>query len=174
MGHEGLFPVTVSVFTIRGTFLKPKMLLIPELMAGFGWIQCLLQEWTLGNIRQSLIVSVQCGDRWTAVGQHVLPTHVLPTHVLLSDLASLSLLRALPHRNPPTAQGPAQVTALLWGLDSWPEPALSSFEFLLTNQVCGSSCRGSVVNESTNHEVVASIPGLVQWVKDLALPWGVV
>ena len=35
-----------------------------------------------------------------------------------------------------------------------------------------SSRRGSVVNEPTrNHEVVGSIPGLVQWVKDLALLW---
>ena len=34
----------------------------------------------------------------------------------------------------------------------------------------GSSCRGAVeTNPTRNHEVAVSIPGLAQWVKDLAL-----
>ena len=37
------------------------------------------------------------------------------------------------------------------------------------------SCRGAVkTNLTRNHEVVCSIPGLTQWVQDLALPWAVV
>ena len=40
---------------------------------------------------------------------------------------------------------------------------------------CRSSHRGAAeTNPTRNHEVVGSIPGLTQWVKDLSLPWAVV
>ena len=35
-----------------------------------------------------------------------------------------------------------------------------------------SSCRGTVeTNPTRNHELAGSIPGLIQWVKELALLW---
>ena len=45
----------------------------------------------------------------------------------------------------------------------------NNFKILFKSVFFGSS-RGSVVNESKNHEVAGSIPGLAQQVKDPALP----
>ena len=47
--------------------------------------------------------------------------------------------------------------------------------FPCQNVETGSSHGGSaVVNQTGIHEETGSIPGLAQWVKDLALPWAVV
>ena len=42
------------------------------------------------------------------------------------------------------------------------------------NIILWSSRHTAEMNPTRNHEVVGSIPGLDQWVKDPALPWAVV
>ena len=43
---------------------------------------------------------------------------------------------------------------------------------ILSESFQGSSCCGSgVMNPTSIHEVAGLIPGLIQWVKDLVLPW---
>ena len=52
-------------------------------------------------------------------------------------------------------------------LDTWHPFLLLKVKF---NSERSSHCGTAEMNLSRNHELVGSIPGLAQWVKDLALP----
>ena len=48
------------------------------------------------------------------------------------------------------------------------------FFFLKKNTTGSSHCGSAVTNPTGIHEVVGSLPGLAQWIKDLVLLWAVV